>query len=193
MKLSPHEMAYLLKWAGIPDAELQTGVAIGIAESDGETDVMGRSTTGANVGQRDHGWIQVSGRWQWDKLIKFGNFRDPWANALMATAIFNEAVKAGHGGWTPWATFNNGSHLKWMVDAAFGVAHPFPPPKMTSSVDLAPVLSALTSLTNIVGKLALEDDAALAAIKKQLDDLRAQLATEAGLNYTGTITLAPKA
>lgn len=195
MILSPHEMAYLLKWAGIPDGtELQIGVAIGCAESGGDTDVMGRSTVGANIGQRDHGWMQVSGRWQFDKLIKYGNFRDPWANAQMAVAIYNEAVKAGKPGWSPWSTFNgtNPSYLKWMSDAAFGVAHPFPPPKLASTVDLQPLLVQLASLSTVLGKLSTDESQHAAAIRSALTDLKAQLTAEGAQQYTGSITLIPK-
>lgn len=196
MILSPHEMAYLLKWAKIPDADLQAGVAIGCAESGGDTDAMGRSKTGANIGQRDHGWMQVSGRWQYDKLIKYGNFRDPWASALMAAAVYFESVANKKPGWDPWSTFHGtatvpASYLQWMPDAAFGVAHPFPPPK-TTALDLSQVNLSIAALSANLAHVTDEDRAAFAGLKAQLDALRVQLAAEGALQYTGTITLTPK-
>jgi hypothetical protein len=196
MKLSPHEMAYLLKWAGIPDADLQIGVAIGIAESDGETDIMGRSTTGANVGQRDHGWLQISGRWNWDKLQKYGDWRNPWNNAQMGAAVYNEAVKAGKPGWSPWSTFNGTtpSYVKWMPDAAFGVQHPFAPPKPGVIVaDFTPVLSAIATVGRQITTHDTDERTAFADLKNGLDALHAQLTAEGQLKYVGTITLVPQA
>lgn len=197
MILSPHEMAYLLKWAGIPEGqELQIGVAIGCAESGGDTDVMGRSKTGANIGQRDHGWMQVSGRWQYDKLTNIGDWRNPWNNAKMAALIYKASVAAGKPGWDPWSTFHGtatvpASYVQWMPDAAFGVAHPFPPPQ-TVALDLSSLSTTVAALNATLGQSIPKNDAALSALKTQVDKVLADLARESALQYTGTITLVPK-
>lgn len=198
MILSPHEMAYLLKWAGIPDADLQIGVAIGCAESGGDTDAMGRSKTGANIGQRDHGWLQISGRWQYDKLTNIGDWRNPWNNAKMGAQIYRASVAAGKPGWDPWSTFHGtatvpASYLQWMPDAAFGVAHPFPPPRMTSSLDLQPVITAVSNLSQKVDSYGTDERVAFVDLKNMIDALHAQLTIESAVQYTGTITLTPKA
>lgn len=123
MKLSPHEIAYVLIWAGFTGDDLVTGVAVALAESGGDTDVMGRSTTGDNIGQRDHGLLQISGRWHGDKLVATPNWRNPYVNARMARRIFDDAGRV----WTPWHVFTSGAYRAYLPDAQHGVRYPFKP------------------------------------------------------------------
>lgn len=122
MRLSPHEIAYVAREAGFTD--LQTAVAVALAESGGDTEALGRSTSGASIGNRDHGLWQISGRWHADLLTTELNWRDPQANAHMAFAVFTNAGSK----WDPWHTFTSGSHLQYMPDGQIAAAAPFPPP-----------------------------------------------------------------
>jgi hypothetical protein len=113
MKLSPHEMAWCLKQAGFTGIDQPTqldnivlGVAIGLAESLGETDALAITSSGSNVGNRDHGVWQISGKFHGDKIQRTPNWRDPLVNARLTKAIYDEAIRAGRSsGWQPWATY----------------------------------------------------------------------------------------
>jgi hypothetical protein len=123
VKLSPHEIAYVAASAGFTADELVFAVAVALAESGGDTDVMGRSTTGANLGQRDHGLWQISGRWHGDKLQVHPNWRNPYVNGRLARQIFLDAGQA----WTPWHVFTSGAYQAYLPDAEIGVRWPFKP------------------------------------------------------------------
>lgn len=125
MKLSPHEIAYVAEKVGFDSTtdQVEMAVAVALAESGGDTDIMGRSITGANIGNRDHGLWQISGRWHYDKLQGMGDWRDPYENGRMAFKIFIDAGKV----WTPWHVFTGGSYLTYLPDAVIGAAHPFAP------------------------------------------------------------------
>lgn len=130
MILSPHEIAWLAinvgKWEGF---DQPVAVAVALAETGGDTDVLGRSkdtTNPASLGQRDHGLWQVSGRWHGKKLQTF-RWRDPYENCRMARMVFDEFVKAGKPGWTAWAVFNSGAFEAFVPDAIHGLAAPFAP------------------------------------------------------------------
>jgi hypothetical protein len=145
MILSPHEIAYLFLWAGWTQAtpkdkkDLIDGVAGCLAESGGDTNIMGRSKTGVNVGNRDHGLMQISGRWHGDKLqaaaARGESWRNPYHNIKMARVIFLGAGSL----WAPtWHVFvppkdANGvitgpaSYEQYLPDAAIAVKWPFKP------------------------------------------------------------------
>lgn len=123
MKLSPHEIAYVAGAVGFADDELTFAVAVALAESGGDTDIMGRSASGANLGQRDHGLWQVSGRWHGDKLQVNPNWRNPYVNGRMARAIFLDAGRK----WDPWHVFTSGAYLTYLPDAEVAVRWPFKP------------------------------------------------------------------
>jgi len=122
-RLSPHEIAYVAKAAGFSDDELIFAVAVALAESGGDTDVLGRSGTGANLGQRDHGLWQISGKWHGDKLQVTPNWRNPYVNGRMARQIFVDAGRQ----WTPWHVFTSGAYQTYLPDAEVGARWPFKP------------------------------------------------------------------
>ena len=156
MKLSPHEIAYVASthWSG---DDLVTAVAVALAESGGDTDVIARSTTGDNLGQRDHGLFQISGRWNGAKLVADPNWRDPVVNARLAKAVFDEFVRMGKAsGWMAWAVYNSGSYKTYLPDAQIAVKAMFPPPG-------ADAPSALT--------MAALEEAAAAGVRKVLGKL----------------------
>lgn len=117
MKLSPHEMAWCLKQAGFTGTDGPTGldnivlgVAVGLAESGGDTDALGVTSSGSSVGNRDHGVWQISGKWHGDKIAaqvtRGFDWRTPIANAQLAKQIWDEAIRAGKpSGWQPWSTY----------------------------------------------------------------------------------------
>jgi len=123
VKLSPHEIAYVAQWAGFTGEDLVISVAVALAESGGDTDVMGRSTTGANIGNRDHGVWQISGRWHGVKLQTMGAWRNPYVNARMARKTFLDAGSV----WTPWHVFTSGSYQQYLPDARIAVQWPVKP------------------------------------------------------------------
>jgi hypothetical protein len=145
MILSPHEIAYLFLWAGWTQEtekdkkDLTDGVAGCLAESGGDTNIMGRSPSGVNIGQRDHGLMQISGRWHGAKLQEAAargeSWRNPYVNIRMARVIW---VAAG-GLWAPtWHVFippkdaagnitGPASYEKYLPDARVAVQWPFKP------------------------------------------------------------------
>lgn len=126
MRLSPNEMAWCLKTAGFTGADIITGVAVGIAESGGETDVIGSATSGT-TNNRDHGVWQISNRWHSAKLQSLTNWRDPLVNARLAKLVFEETVRAGKVGWSAWAVYNSGSYEQFIEAAKIGAQYPFKP------------------------------------------------------------------
>lgn len=126
-QLSPHELAYVASahWSG---EDLKIAVAIALAESGGHTDALARSTTGDNLGQRDHGPWQISGRWHGPKLAANPNWRDPVVNAKIAKQVFDETVRMGKVGWEAWSVFNSGTYKTFLPDAEHGVKALVAPP-----------------------------------------------------------------
>jgi len=121
MKLSPNEIAYVanLFFADREDAKIM--VAIALAESGGDTNVMGRSpdtSLPTNRGNWDHGLWQISNRWHGEKLATMGNWRDPYVNGQMAARAYFER------GFEAWSVYTSKSYEKFLFDA--GIAMQFP-------------------------------------------------------------------
>jgi len=125
MILSPNEIAWvaLQQWTGV---DAVTAVAVALAESGGDTETLARSSTGTNVGNRDHGLWQISNRWNGDKLAASPGWRDPVTAARLARAVFDETARSGRVGWSAWSVFASGKHTAYLPDAQIAVAHPFP-------------------------------------------------------------------
>lgn len=167
MVLSPHEIAWLATYmAGWTGQDAQIAVAVALAESGGDTNALGRSRTGAYVGNRDHGLWQISGRWHGKKLQTMGDWRDPRVNARMAKAVWDESKDK----WGAWSTFTSGSHTQYMPDAAIALAAPFAPP-VPASTDRE-LLSAFADLRDDVHALSTSSSADVAALQAQLAGLR---------------------
>lgn len=139
MILSPHEIAYFAITEGFKvsnppkmDDEAVRFTAICLAESAGDTEAMGRSTSGASVGNHDHGLAQVSGKWHWDAIqATGGRWRDPAVNVAIAYGIFVARNRA----FTDWSTFNSGRYSEFIPDALIAAAHPWAPVPYPSWVD----------------------------------------------------------
>jgi Lysozyme like domain len=122
MRLSPHEIAYVVKTVPWAIPEQRIAIAVALAESGGDTDIIARSETGASIGNRDHGLWQISGRWHGEKLQRSLNWRNPYENAKIAYEIFLASNRT----WTPWAVFNSKAYEKYLPDADIAMKSPFP-------------------------------------------------------------------
>lgn len=142
MKLSPHEAADLVIKAGfskttvVPgttDSEAIVAVAVMLAESSADTEVISRTTAPItsdpkSVGNRDHGVFQLSGRWQFPKIqAAGGRWRDPVVNVAIAYEIFKGAGRT----FTSWSVFTKNAsgvapYEQFLPDARLGVQQPWP-------------------------------------------------------------------
>lgn len=87
--------------AGFTGADLTTAVAIAGAESGFRPTVTNRNRNGSV----DHGLWQINS--VHGPLLRSGDWRDPYANARMAKAVFDRAG----GSWSPWTTYKTGAYL----------------------------------------------------------------------------------
>lgn len=91
-------------WTGV---DLDVAVAVAGAESGWMPDAV---NTGNRDGSTDHGMWQVNSVHA--GLLASGDWRDPYENARMAKAVYDEA-----GGWTPWVAYDSGTYLDHMQPA----------------------------------------------------------------------------
>jgi hypothetical protein len=167
MKLSPNEIAFVAQkhWADKGSATLSDGtvvphwviaVAVFLAESGGDTEAMGRSTSGAAIGNRDHGLAQISNYWHQrlgdgspGKLLKAGaDWRDPVVNCEIAFAIWDASRKQGKDPWNPWHVYTSGSFRAYLPDGTIAVKAPWAPPAYDPIGKLASDLTVLTAIVS---------------------------------------------
>jgi hypothetical protein len=176
MKLSPNEIAFVAAkyWTG---PELVVSVAVALGESGGDTEALGRSTTGTSVGNRDHGLWQISNRWHQLRgdgspgrlLLAGAQWRDPYVNARLAREVFDESIRAGKDGWLPWHVYTSGAYKTYLPDAEIAVKAPWAPPVS----DVAAAIGALkVDLVNEIGGSAGDLEISL---KAELADAEATL------------------
>lgn len=125
MKLSMNEIAYVAArhWSG---DDLAIAVAVGWAESAGEVEAIGYVASD----NQDLGVWQISTKWHAAKLLPVGaKWRDPYVNAALAKAVFDEFVRQGKVGWQAWAVFNSGAYTKHLPAARRAVLAPWAPPR----------------------------------------------------------------
>lgn len=141
MKLSPNEMAWCLLKAGFTLEQATVGVAVGMAESGGDTEVLGkRPTDDPAYGNHDHGWLQISNKWHAAKIQAAPDWRDPLVNAHLARQVYDERerIQVGKGeavdGWEAWAVYLSGSYIKYLPAAEIAVLLPWPPPRTTRTL-----------------------------------------------------------
>ena len=127
MNLSPHELAYVAAAAGFTGDDLVTAVALALAESGGDPEIMGRSDTGTSVGNRDHGLWQISGRWHGAKLQAAPAWRNPYVNGRLAFKVYSDNGRT----FQPWSAFTSRAHERYLPDAKIAVQWPWPPPYRT--------------------------------------------------------------
>lgn len=126
MRLSPNEIAHVVLQYWTVPADQRIAVAVCLAESSGETDVMARSTSGAHLGQRAHGLWQISNKFHPEKLTE-GDWRDPYDNGRMAYNVWLAAGKS----FKPWAVFNGATpaYQQYLPDADCALLAPWPAPR----------------------------------------------------------------
>lgn len=128
MILSPHEVAYIVKLFFDDPEDQRKMVAFAIAESSNNTSAIARSSTGENVGQRDHGLWQISGRWNGDKLASAAerglNWRDPFVNCWLAVQIW---FSQGPIAWHVYTGEGTGSYAQYLPDADVALKYPVKP------------------------------------------------------------------
>lgn len=116
-KLSASQIAGYLKAAGFPQDQWATGTAVGLAESDGQTDIVSKPNDNGTV---DYGLMQINSIH--NPMAQ--NWRDPAVNVKMAKTIYDAAKARGLNGWQPWSTFNNGKYRLRMAEAIRGAQNP---------------------------------------------------------------------
>jgi hypothetical protein len=143
--LSPHELADCVLKAGFdnsparktfgagPDTAAVVMLATCLGESAARTfrgagtEIMGRSNTGAHIGNWDHGVGQLSGVFQAHRIrARGGNWRDPYVNLEICFEIFEDAG----GTFKPWHIFTGGAYVETLPDARIAIAAPWPCPSI---------------------------------------------------------------
>jgi hypothetical protein len=143
---TPAQMAAALKAAGFSGSEIPTGVAIGLAESGGNTNAHPRNTNGTY----DNGVWQINDIHR--DALATGNKFDLYDNAKMARIVY---VQAGHS-WRPWVTFWKGTYRKYMAQGMAGANNPSPtqpapkPGPTTQNVDATGALSGITGFFTFI-------------------------------------------
>jgi hypothetical protein len=136
MILSMNEMAWLVLNSSWPSAHHKTVIAVGMAESKGDTDAIGVnpstvSTAPDNVdgytplsASEDLGWLQVNNYWHQEKARKAGlNWRNPADEVEWAWLAWNEGKT-----WDKWTTYKKGLHRPFLPGAATALRAPSAPP-----------------------------------------------------------------
>lgn len=112
--LSASQMASALSNAGFTNQDIAIGVAIGLAESGGDPSATNHNTNGST----DFGVWQINSVHA--DILAQGNWADVNDNAKMAHAVWQSAG----GSWKPWATFTQGSYLRFLSEGQSGASNP---------------------------------------------------------------------
>lgn len=109
--VSAAAMASALAAAGVPTAAIPIGVAIGFAESGGNTTATHQNSDAhASV---DYGVWQINGYWHPELFSRY-KWSDLNDNAKMAAIVYEQADNS----WSPWSTFKGGQYQKFMGTAS---------------------------------------------------------------------------
>lgn len=107
MRLTADEISTYAANAGFTGADLSTAVAVALAESSGQTDVLGDPMLGVSVGL----WqINLKAHPEYSR----GELTDPQTNADAAYAIYAAAGRS----FKPWSTFKNAAYLAYVPQGA---------------------------------------------------------------------------
>ena len=104
-RISMSQVASYWKRAGGSTSSCPTAVAVAWAESRGDT-----KAKGYNSNSVDRGLWQINSYWHRD--VSDSCAYDAACNAKAAVRISSRGSK-----WSPWATYNDGLHHRWMNDA----------------------------------------------------------------------------
>lgn len=114
--LTDAQLAGLARAAGFPEAQLNTAVAVALAESGGRVNAINTNPSPVTY---DIGLWQINetAHPSYNKQMLGIN---PIFNATAAKEIW-QAANAGAGAWTPWSAFKNGSYSKFSARANTGI------------------------------------------------------------------------
>jgi peptidoglycan hydrolase-like protein with peptidoglycan-binding domain len=108
--ISDVRIAQAAQRAGFPLSEIPTAVAVSLAENR-TADPEATHVNSDRHRSVDRGQWQINDYWNAHLFAIYKPWTDPDVNAQMAFEVFKEA---GHQ-WTPWATYNDGDHLKYLA------------------------------------------------------------------------------
>jgi hypothetical protein len=133
--LNATQIAPLAAAAGFKrGTELETAVAVALAESGGRTDAVNRNSNGSTD----------TGLWQINSIHGYSSesLKDPATNARAARAIYLAAGSK----WTPWVAYKNGRYLLFYGQAksAGGALQTTPEPGRPSGPSLADAIPGAT-------------------------------------------------
>lgn len=97
------KIAEVAQRAGFKGNDLTIAVAVALAESGGDTTAVNPA------GLKDHGLWQINGVHK--TLLASGDWRDPYANARMAKAVWDGQ------GWRGWTVYKSGAYFAYMPRA----------------------------------------------------------------------------
>jgi hypothetical protein len=110
--LTPTQIRYYAQSAGFSGNDLDTAVAVAMAESSGNPMVYNPETAaGTPDGEGSYGLWQIY--LHAHPEFAFANLYDPQINANAAYAIYSAA-----GGFSPWSTYNSGAYQAYLAPAA---------------------------------------------------------------------------
>jgi hypothetical protein len=138
--VSDSDIKALMKGAGFPESEFNTGVGVAHAESGARPGV--KSPPNFN-GTFDYGLWQINS--VHTDLLSGHDWSDPTQNTAMAYAIWRDAG----GSWTPWYTFRDGKHLPFLAAAAAAPVGSGTP--VVSTVSAIPATAASAAKANNPG------------------------------------------
>lgn len=102
--LTPAQIAQAVVSAGFPANEVETAVAVAMAESSGVPTATNRNTNGST----DYGLFQINSIHS--GILARGTWSSPVDNAVMALKVWRDAG----GSWSPWVTYKTGAYRKYM-------------------------------------------------------------------------------
>jgi len=114
-KLSAQEIAQFASRAGFTGTDLQTAVAIALAESSGNPQAHG--DTGLGSGSGSFGLWQIYSDAHPEFGLDFTTLYDPQTNADAAYSVY---ASAGYS-FSPWSTFKGGQYQAYMGQAGEAV------------------------------------------------------------------------
>lgn len=191
MKYSAHELANIAKRIFPNDTDNQRKmIAVGIAESKGDTEAVGMvASTAGTFSNQDLGIWQISTRWHGAKIAAMATkgycWSDPFVNAQLARQVYDEFVRAGKDGWSAWTTYNNGTYAKYLPLADNALKIPFEPMGSVEMNELASILryaslndanvAEIKKNTGVIGEVLTEVQTVLTSVRFDIANLAAKV------------------
>jgi Lysozyme like domain len=151
VKYTMAQMAFFLQGAGMPQADLAKGVAVGWAESSGRGDAIGGPNTD---GSFDYGLWQINGKAHPDLMTSDEQWWSPGYNAQMAVKVYQDAGNS----FKPWSTYGGISYQLNMIAAQAAADAPDNSIAMRTgggnTVTVNPLTEPLVNIGSAVGGIA---------------------------------------